>query len=91
MIILLFLGVLSFSIGILSVFSKRFDDYVRSIFPASRLDDQAMSRQDQYFMSRYLSGFRGIFGGILMITIYILSEPRITDTLMSWYQAIFSK
>jgi hypothetical protein len=48
-----------------------------------------MSKQDQYIMSRYLSGLRGIFGGILMITVYILSEPRITDTLISWYYAIF--
>jgi hypothetical protein len=89
MILLLFLGVLSFSVGILSVFSRRFDDYVRSIFPSSRVDNLAMSKQDQYIMSRYLSGLRGIFGGILMITVYILSEPRITDTLISWYYAIF--
>ena len=39
-------------------------------------------------MRRYLSGIRGIFLGIAMISIYILSEPKNVDTLVRWYYAI---
>jgi len=88
MVLLLILGIIAFVVGSLSIFSKRFDDYVSSIFPPSRVDDKYISTGDQYFMRRYLSGVRGIVGGIMMMAIYILSEPQITDTLVRWYHAI---
>jgi len=39
-------------------------------------------------MRRYLSGLRGIFGGLLMIAIYVLSVPQLLDTLTRWYHTV---
>jgi hypothetical protein len=88
MVILLILGIVAFVIGMLSIFSDRFDNYVSGLFPRSQTDDRYISKEDQYFMRRYLSGLRGVFGGLLMIGLYVLSEPQILDTLMRWYHDI---
>jgi hypothetical protein len=88
MVILLILGIVAFVVGMLSIFSDRFDNYVSSLFPRSQIDDRYISKEDQYFMRRYLSGLRGILGGLLMIALYVLSEPQALDTLMRWYRTI---
>jgi hypothetical protein len=88
MILFLFLGVVTFVVGMLSIFSDRFDNYVSGLFPRSQIDDRYISKEDQYFMRRYLSGLRGVLGGLLMIGLYVLSEPQLFDTLTRWYHAI---
>jgi hypothetical protein len=88
MVILLILGIVAFVVGMLSIFSDRFDNYVSSLFPRSQIDDRHISKEDQYFMRRYLSGLRGILGGLLMIALYVLSEPQISDSLARWYHTI---
>ena len=88
MILFLFLGVVVFVLGMLSIFSDRFDNYVSGLFPRSQIDDRYIPKEDQYFMRRYLSGLRGVFGGLLMIGLYVLSEPQTLDTLMRWYHII---
>jgi len=88
MVILLVLGTVAFVVGMLSVFSDRFDNYVSGLFPGSQIGDRYISKGDQYFMRRYLSGLRGIFGGLLMIAIYVLSVPQLLDTLTRWYHTV---
>jgi hypothetical protein len=88
MVILLILGIVAFVVGMLSIFRDRFDNYVSGLFPRSQIDDRYISKEDQYFMRRYLSGVRGIIGGALMMALYVLSEPQISDMLARWYHTI---
>jgi hypothetical protein len=52
MVILLVLGIVAFVVGMLSIFSDRFDNYVSGLFPRSQIDDRYISKEDQYFMRR---------------------------------------
>jgi hypothetical protein len=88
MVILLILGIFAFVVGMLIIFSDRFDNHVSRLFPRSQTDDRYISKEDQYFIRRYLSGLRGVFGGLLMIGLYVLSEPQISDMLARWYHTI---
>jgi hypothetical protein len=73
MIIALF-GLVCFVIGLLSLFSERFNksmDKVRAR-NETQFDRDLLSKKNRYFVSRYLAGFSFVCIGIGLIILYWL-------------------
>jgi hypothetical protein len=77
------LGIVSFVIGFLSVFSSRFDQYVHELFPDSELDKKVFSEGNRYIIRRYLAGFGLMFVGVICMAAYIESNEQLRNFLVS--------
>jgi hypothetical protein len=91
MIIFLGIGIVALTVGLLSIFSSRFDLFLHKSFPDSVLDKKMLSSQSRYLIRRYISGIQGIIAGITCIALYILSDRQVFDTVASWFHTIFAR
>jgi hypothetical protein len=91
MIFFLIVGLIAFVIGFLSIVSSRVDQYLHRLFGESELDKKFLSARNRYVIRRYISGIRGIVGGIFCVAIYVTSNERLSNTLISWFHAIVGK
>jgi hypothetical protein len=91
MIIFFIIGVIVITVGVLSIFSGRFDLLLHRLFPDSEFDKRALSAENRYFIRRYLSGLQGIIGGVGCILLYVLSERQVLDTITSWFHMIITR
>jgi hypothetical protein len=89
MIIFLIVGIAALTVGLLSIFSSRFDQYLHSLFPDSKLDKRVLSAENRYFIRRYLSGIQGVCAGIAGIALYVFTNEQIADSLANWLDATF--
>jgi hypothetical protein len=89
MILFLIAGVVAFTIGLLSIVSSDFDQYLNKIFPSSKLDKQLLSERNRYIIRRYVSGIRGIVLGILGVAVYVESNEHLRMIVLNWFHAIF--
>jgi hypothetical protein len=91
MIIFRFVGVIAIAIGVLSIVSDRFDAMVHQWFPDSALDQRLLSPESRYLIRRYLSGLKGIIGGVLAILLYVSSDPHIYAAIAGWVHAVIGR
>lgn len=71
--LLLIIGIVALTLGILSLFSSRFDNMMeRKVRPQfeTKLDKIILPRKTGHFISRYLGGSGLIVGGLIMIFAY---------------------
>jgi hypothetical protein len=90
MIGFLLIGIVALLVGVLSIFSSRFDLFLHRLFPDSALDSQLLSSQSRYLIRRYISGVQGIIAGIICILLYVLSDRQVFDTIASWVHGLTS-
>lgn len=84
MIIFLFLGIIAIAVGLLSIFSANFDQTLHRWFPDSASDRKFLAPESRYFIRRYLSGIKGLVGGVLAILLYLGSEMNLFEGLVAW-------
>jgi hypothetical protein len=88
MFIFLFVGTAAIVVGLLSIFSDRFDLFMHRLFPDSRVEEKLLSPESRYWIRRYISGVKGIIGGILAILLYLASDVNVYDKVSGWVHAI---
>jgi hypothetical protein len=91
MIIFLIVGLIALIIGVLSIVSNRFDQYVHQLFPDSALDQKVFSERNRYIIRRYVSGFRGVVAGIICVAIYVESNDHLRNFVASFFNSIFGR
>jgi 4-hydroxybenzoate polyprenyltransferase len=84
----LIVGAIAFAIGLLSIFSSRFNQYLDRAFPDSELDKRVFSQRERYVIRRYVSGIRGIILGIVAMAVYVASNELLRSTISTWFNAI---
>jgi hypothetical protein len=88
MIFFLVIGVPALAIGLLSIFSESFNEYLRSKFPDSEADVMLFSARNRYLISRYVAGIGEIFIGMASIAIYIESNPHLSSALSAFLSTV---
>jgi hypothetical protein len=85
MIFFLIVGILSLTLGLLSLFSKNFKEYLTAKFPDSNADKTLFGERNLYFVRWYSSGIAEIIIAIAALAIYIQSNKE----LLNWLKVIF--
>jgi uncharacterized membrane protein YkgB len=83
MVFFLVIGVLSLTLGLLSLCSKKFKEYLTAKLPDSNADKELFGERNLYFIRWYSSGIVEIIIGIAALAIYIQSNKQLLNALTS--------